>query len=151
MDHFGIGAALKGAANFFFLAARETGRTTALLESLKHGDRVIFAHPKHAQRFQLLLRDHLLSRMSVKEAVAIEIECITVDARGDVLHSLKPALGRTIFDHVWVEHFYMRELERADEYIAHFQRKLSTDPDARRSQLMAKLHQRWDEVPRSGL
>ena len=44
MDHFGIGAALLGAANIYFNSARQTGRTTSLIESVKDGDRIIVSH-----------------------------------------------------------------------------------------------------------
>ena len=43
MDHFGIGAAFRAMANVYITSARRTGRTTSLLESLKDGDRVVFA------------------------------------------------------------------------------------------------------------
>ena len=41
MDHFGIGAAIYGAARVYFQSARRTGRTTALLDGLKDGDRLV--------------------------------------------------------------------------------------------------------------
>ena len=41
-DAFGIGQAVQGAARVYFQTARASGRTVAMVESLKEGDRVIF-------------------------------------------------------------------------------------------------------------
>ena len=67
MDFFGIGAAYKAMAQVYSMAARRSGRTTALLNSLKDGDRVIFAKNEEADRFRRLAKHR-----------GIEIKCVVV-------------------------------------------------------------------------
>lgn len=115
MDHFGIGAAMKAANIIYSQAARRTGRTTSLIESLKEGDRVVFLNRIEAGRVQNLCRER-----------GIEVECIVIDV--DERHKLlqkPPSKGRTLFDHTWVERFYLHQIEQASKEIDHLQRESS--------------------------
>ena len=103
MDQFGIGTAVLGAARVYFLSARATGRTTALVESVKNGDRIIFDDIREAKRVESLC---------LKRGVAVE--CVVIDPRTPerVFERGTPE-GRTIFDHSWVEKWYIRAIEHA--------------------------------------
>ena len=54
MDHFGIGAAMRGMALTYIQSARRTGRTTSVVESVKDGDRIVFADRREAERVRRL-------------------------------------------------------------------------------------------------
>lgn len=115
MDHFGIGAAMKTANLIYSQSARRTGRTTSLVESLKDGDRVVFIDRREAERVQRLCRER-----------GAKVDCIVVDVKEP--HELMrraPSEGRTLFDHTWVELFYLHQIEQAGQAIDHLQRESS--------------------------
>jgi hypothetical protein len=115
VDHFGIGAAVRGAAVIYIQSARRTGRTTSLVESVKDGDRIAFLSQKEAERVRRLC----LGR-------GVKVECIVVDPkRPDGVFSRGTPSGRTIFDHSWVEQFYLNAIEAAQQEIDNLQRHAS--------------------------
>lgn len=125
MDQFGIGAAVRGAAEIYFRSARRTGRTTMLVESLKTGDRVVFADAKEAQRVKGLCKER-----------GVEIETLVVSVEHSP-HNLfsrgsTPGDGRTVFDHSWVESWYARAIKEAAEHIDNMQNALSGYGEAHR-------------------
>lgn len=117
MDHYGIGTAVEGAAQVYFLSARQSGRTTSLVESLKTGDRVAFCNEREASR---------VKRLCLERGVQIETVVISprkpsaIFDRGSVLGQ-----GRFIFDHTWVEAFYLLAIKDAQRAIDTFQRETS--------------------------
>ena len=115
MDHFGIGAALQAMAQMYFRSARQTGRTTSLVESVKDGDRIVFADTPEARRVQ-----HACHRRGVA------VECIVVDPNNPArLFDRGPAKGRTLFDHSWVERYHLESIEHTMRVIDDLQRKAS--------------------------
>lgn len=115
MDHFGIGAAMKTANLIYSQAARRTGRTTSLVESLKDGDRVVFINRIDAECMQRLCRER-----------GAKVDCIVVDVKEPYeLMRRAPSEGRTLFDHTWVERFYLHQIEQASKEIDHLQRESS--------------------------
>jgi hypothetical protein len=115
MDFFGIGPAMKGAALIYFQASRRTGRTTSLLNSLKKGDRVCCARPAEAERL----------RRQCKQR-GLDVEVVTLPPHHvDDVRRLGTSQGRTIFDHMWVEQFYMNAVERAQHDIDYLEQQLS--------------------------
>ena len=115
MDHFGIGAAMKAMALNYTYSARRTGRTTSLVESVKDGDRIVFAEQHEAKRVQRLCLER-----------GVKVECIVIDPRdpGRVMERKQPE-GRTIFDHSWVESYYMRAIELAGDTLDRLEREAS--------------------------
>lgn len=115
MDSFGIGQAMKGMAHVYFQSARQTGRTTALVESLKDGDRVIFTNSKEADRVKDLCREF-----------GKTIDTMVVDPKDPrrVFERGTPQ-GRTVFDHSWVEQFYLSAIDECQKDIDHLQRESS--------------------------
>lgn len=135
MDHFGIGAAIKGMAEVYFHSARRTGRTTALLSNLKNGDRVICIDGQSAERMRRLCRER-----------GLEVDCIALAPRDPqrVFERGTPH-GRTIFDHPWIEQFYALAIERAAKDIEHFQRESSGYGEAHQQTKMAACEmQKWN-------
>ena len=133
MDHFGIGAALQLALRVYVQGARQTGRTTSLIESLKDGDRVVCQEWREANRLEQLCKER-----------GIAVKCVAVpphDARS-LFHS-GSSQGRTIFEHTWVEAFYEMTLQRASEELDHLERELSGHGAAHRETLA--LARRWTE------
>lgn len=118
MDHFGIGAALEGAAVIYFRSARRSGRTTSLVESLKTGDRVVFLEAREADR---------VKRLCMERGVKIEVTVLDPKRPGDIFHKngSLPAEGRMLFDHGWLEAFYLFRLREAANLVDDLQRNLS--------------------------
>lgn len=111
MDAFGIGAALRGAANIYFHGARQTGRTTLLLESLKDGDRVVCPTQKEVD---------WLSRRA--KEYGLKVDFIVIDPRKPEDCFKHPtSKGRTVFEHTWVEQFYQEALDKAARDIDNLQ------------------------------
>jgi hypothetical protein len=123
MDHFGIGAAMQGIARIYFQSARKTGRTTSLVQSVKRGDRIVFTDSRQAE--------HVL-RLCMERGVTVE--CIVVDPRTpELVFGRGTPRGRTLFDHVWVEQYYLNAIEQAQRDIDNLQLKASGDREARRT------------------
>ena len=115
MDHFGIGAGLLGAANIYFNSARQTGRTTSLIESVKDGDRIVVRN----QREEYCLKRRLEER-------GLKVDVLTIaPATLEKLFEHPTPQGRTIFDHQWLEDFYNITLESAVKSLDNMQRDLS--------------------------
>lgn len=115
MDHFGIGQAMQSMARVYAQSARRTGRTTSLLESLKDGDRVVFIDSREADRIRRLCKER-----------GLDVECIVLPPEQP--HRLLErgmSSGRTLFDHSWVERYYIHAMERCQEEIDHWQRESS--------------------------
>jgi len=107
MGHFGIGTAVQAAVSVVMQTSRGSGRTTSLVESVKEGDRIVFADSREADRVRRLCLEH-----------GVTVECIVVgpDEPQEVL--LKgTSQGRMIFDHTWIERFYTLTVERAQAEI----------------------------------
>lgn len=124
MDHFGIGAGITAVVRTFFQAARATGRTTSLVESLKTGDRVVFLNEQEGRRVQAMCKDR-----------GVEIEVIVNEARRiEGLFRRRSPSGdqRLVFDHSWVEAFYTHAIEMAQKDIDQLQRELSGYGEAHR-------------------
>lgn len=114
MDFFGIGQALKGAANIYFTTARQTGRTHSLIESVKSGDRVIFRNQKEANYF--------------KEFIVFadkDVDIRVVDPRNPRFEHLSTVQGRCYLDHGWVEDFYLNNLDFSTRCIADIEKMQS--------------------------
>lgn len=115
MDHFGIGAAILGAAKIYMQSARRTGRTISLVESVKDGDRICFANSEEADRVRRLCLDR-----------GINVECLVVDPeRAERIFKFGTPQGRTLLDHSWVELYYLAAIKRAQFEIDHLQRQAS--------------------------
>ena len=123
MDHFGIGAAIRGAALTYLHSARQTGRTTSLIESVKDGDRILFASAPEADRVRRLCKER-----------DVEVECIVVSPEQwkQRFFGLGTSQGRTLFDHTLVEKIYMQAIEAAQHEIDFFERQLSGYGEAHR-------------------
>lgn len=134
MDHFGIGAAVQGALRILAVSARRTGRSTSLLDSLRDGDRIVFLDAAESQRMARLARERKL-----------QVECIVlpVDCAEGLFHR-PPSDGRTLFDHSWVEAFYMRAIDQCEKQIDHLQRESSGYGSAHiETRMKAEQLQKW--------
>lgn len=122
MDHFGIGAAMRGMALTYFQSARRTGRTTSLVESVKDGDRIVFADSREAERVLRLCLER-----------GVKVECIVSDPKTPQrLFERGTPQGRTIFDHSWVEQYYLDILEGHEKELDHLTTQLSGYGEAHR-------------------
>lgn len=122
MDFFGIGAAIKGAAQIYFRGARGTGRTISLFESVKTGDRVYFANADEANRFARMCND-----------AAKSVECIVIPVNEpQKVFERGTSQGRAMFDHSWIEEFYLSAIEQCAEDIRHLETQTSGYGEAHR-------------------
>ena len=96
-------------------SARQTGRTTALVEGAKEGDRFLFATHKEAER---------VNRLCLQKGV--KVECIAINPKWtSTLAERGRSRGRTIFDHSWVEQYYLNAMSRCEADIDFIQREAS--------------------------
>jgi hypothetical protein len=120
MDHFGIGNAMRGMVQMVIHAGRRTGRTTSLLDSLKNGDRIVFADRAEANRVERLCKERRLS-----------VECIVIlPCAAYKIAEREKSIGRTVFDHGWIEQFYDDAIDRAANAIDQMQEEKSGTRDA---------------------
>jgi len=116
MDFFGIGQAMKGMTTVYFQSSRRTGRTVSMVESLKDGDRVCFADSREAERVSKMLRERNIEN----------VECIVISPDDPYkLRERGTSQGRTIFDHTWVERFYLNAIATSEKDIDLFQKEMS--------------------------
>lgn len=116
MDHYGIGTAIQGLVRIYTETARRTGRTTHMLESLKDGDRVVCLESSpEAKRLERLARER-----------GLKVQFISISPKqpGKLFESGTP-LGRTIFDHSWVEQYFQLGIDRLVDDIDRLQRETS--------------------------
>lgn len=115
MDHFGIGAGLLGAANIYFNSARQTGRTTSLIESLKDGDRIVVRTYQEGY----YLKSRLVGR-------GLKVDILSISpTTPEKLFEQPASQGRTIFDHQWLEDYYNISLRSIVKSLDNMQRDLS--------------------------
>ena len=113
-------------------SARRTGRTTSLVESVKDGDRICFACNTEARRVEQLLRER-----------GVQVACIVVDPKSPQdIFGYGTSQGRTIFDHDWVEQYYLAAIEHASVSIDHFQGNASGYGEAHRA-TRRRAEERW--------
>ena len=114
MDLFGIGLAIQGMTEMYFRGARGAGRTISMIESVQDGDRIIFVKGDEARRVERLLKERNK-----------DVACITIPPSKNPMEILGTSQGRTVFDHSWVEEFYLRAIDRTAKDINYFQENLS--------------------------
>lgn len=134
MDFFGIGASIKGAVEIYFRSARATGRTTHLVKSLRDGDRVICLDWNQARAIKRLCEEQ--GKRDVETFVY----------KGDDPRRVfdKPtAKGRVIFDHVWLEQFYLRNIQEMTNLIDSVEKQASRDYKPT-TKFAAKTARRWE-------
>jgi len=85
-----------------------------MIESVHDGDRIIFAHSNEAMRVERLLKER-----------SKDVECITKQPSNFHPNEIGTSQGRTVFDHSWVEEFYLLSIDRAMSDIDYFQKNLS--------------------------
>lgn len=133
MDHFGIGAALQGVAQVYFRSARRSGRTTSMVESLQTGDRVVFADPREAERVRRLCRER-----------GQDVECLVLPPKSrHELPQRGTPKGRLVFDHTWLEQFYLDQLAGAQAEVDYLQREFAGYGEAHR-----ETNRRAEEIAR---
>lgn len=115
MDHFGIGAAMKSMAQIYSHSARRTGRTTAFMNSLKDGDRIVCAQGREAERLRRLCQERSLN---------VTVLAISPKDPG-ALFQHGTSKGRTLFEHTWVEQYFQLVIEGAVDRIDVLQRESS--------------------------
>ena len=135
MDFFGISQAVLGAVETYFRAARRTGRTTSMLDGLKNGDRVIFATHQEAKHAEKLFKENNQ-----------DIQCVVAKPESPDLILIIGGIsqGRTIFDHGWIEKFYINRINQCGKDIRYFEIQMSGYGEPHRiTRRKAKELARW--------
>lgn len=115
MDIFGIRQAMQGIALTYFISARHTGRTLSMIGALKEGDRVCFLNEGEARRVKAMCKER-----------GFEIETEIIDPKyPNKIFEKGTVKGRYVFDHSWVEQYYMNAINKAGEDIEYFQKQKS--------------------------
>jgi hypothetical protein len=122
-DMFGIGQAIRGAALVYFTSSRGSGRTISMVESVKDGDRLVFATAKEARRVDRLCKER-----------NVRVECVVVPpSNPQEVMGRGTAQGRTIFDHSWIEQYYLAGIDRLGKDISYLEEQCSGEGEARRA------------------
>lgn len=110
-DPTGIGVAIESMVHVYRQTARQTGRTSQMLRTLKDGDRVYVATGGERLRLE----------RACKEA-GINAEIVMLDPRrpGDISNR-PPCAGAALFEHSWVEEFYLDNVRRMQNHIREMQ------------------------------
>ena len=126
---------MQGIAGIYFRSARQTGRTTSLVESVKDGDRIVFADGKEAER----VRGMCLAR-------GVAVECIVADPKNPSrVFERGPSKGRTLFDHSWVEQFYLDAIKHAQAVIDDLEWRASGHGEPHREMRRGgKFTEKWE-------
>lgn len=103
-DDYAIGEQLINRANQYFISARNTGRTYRMIESAKDGDLVIFTNDREKERVRKIFLQQ-----------GKNIKCVVVDPKRpcEVYQITRGNRCNVLFDHTWVEQFYLSAIERA--------------------------------------
>lgn len=119
MDNFGIGAAITASAEIYLRSARQSGRTTRLIENLKDGDRVVFKTHKEASFFSRRIKE-----------LGLKVDCVAVPTNNlSKLYERPRSSRRTLFDHGWLEKYYMESIQISIDNLTQLQQQVS-GPDS---------------------
>lgn len=132
MDQFGIGNAAKAMLRILMQSSRATGRTTALMDSLKNGDRVLVGSLNEKQHFERECKKR-----------GLDVEVVVTDSRYEALRGKRPALGRTVFEHTLVEKMYADAVEMCAREIDEVQNRYSSGPEIK---LYTHVNERWESI-----
>lgn len=140
MDMFGIGNAIKASLQIIGITARQTGRTTLLVESLKDGDRVLTPTDREAARLRALIAER---------RVSAEVVVVSAQRFAEYVHTTGslPGEGRLCLDHTLVEDIYRRNIEGTEEFLDTAVKRLSGYGAAHReTRRRAEEMTRWEAV-----
>lgn len=120
MDIFGIGTAMKAMINVYMISGRQSGRTTAMIERLKDGDRVGFMNQREAER---------VKRLCLEQGKKIEVIVFNSNPRhglGAITHG-KPGT-KLLFNHDVIEALYQDSINQTQQMIEEFYKKHNEPP-----------------------
>ena len=118
IDQFGIGKVLEITAMTYTQTARRTGRTTQMIAGLKDGDRVVFNNKAEAERVRRLCLEQ-----------GLKINCLVVEAKSfDRLIEKGKCEGDTVFDHSWLEEYYLVQTREAQAMLQTIADRLKSPP-----------------------
>lgn len=118
VDQFGVGVAAELGVMMYTQTARRSGRTTQMIAGLKSGDRVVFSDRREAERVNLLCLEQ-----------GLKINCIVVEPkRLDKLIEKGRCEGDTVFDHSWLEEYYLAQIKNAQVMLQFTTDRLKSPP-----------------------
>lgn len=121
-DIYGIGNALRSMVSIYQQTSRRSGRTSTLLSTVKDGDCVVFSTRKEAVRVRDLARER---------GIIIQTRvCKPTDPGQWVYEVGRDEIGgRIMFDHSWVEEYYQRSIDDAEERLRAFEAYINRKPE----------------------
>ena len=134
---FGIGAAVQGACEIYFRSARRSGRTLNMINTVKEGDRIIVLSNVEGDRIKRFLKERKIEHVDVK----------VVDPKRpeEIFQRMNTPQGRSIFDHSWVEAFYMNGIFNMQKNLEYFQVEASGYGEKHiQTRLQAEAISKWE-------
>lgn len=99
--------------------ARQTGRTTELLDSLHEGDRVIVPTSNEKVNFERLLRERdLFGKVEVKVITSTNLDEVFAKVQNS-------SQGLTKFEHTWVEAYFEQQVKNISDSLRKLENTLS--------------------------
>lgn len=116
MDIFGIEPMIRGVMNCLFRSHRGSGRTSNMLKLVEDGDTIVFSNMQEANRIK-----YILLTMK-KDVTTIVCSPKKLDELFNRLYGRNT--GKIIFDHEWLEKYYINTFENASSMLSRFQKEL---------------------------
>ena len=133
-----MGPALEMAAYIHVQTARQTGRTSAMLDAAKPGTRIITPTTEIARYIERQVRDRQLED--------VKAHCIgpSMHRLCGQMHHYKP--GAMVFDHTWFEQFYLTGLKQMRGQLGDFMKAIY-DEDRKASDIIRPVYDMRFEGP----
>lgn len=97
MDTYNIANSMRVGLEMLMQGARQSGRTTRMLDGLKDGDRIITSDTRNVR---------ILQNQARQRGLNVEVIFWSVKEMHCNIYRLKKSAGRTVFDHVFIENFW---------------------------------------------
>jgi hypothetical protein len=103
MDLYGIGSAVEGCAVGYFRAARHTGRTNIMINCVRAGDTVVCLKSREAEQLRKVFKE-----------MQVNVSVVTVPPSRNAVEEYCKGYRRSIvFDHEWIEAYYIKSIQDA--------------------------------------
>lgn len=133
-DFFGTSTLIKGAVNVALLSARGSGRTQSLIDNLKNGDCVVTLKHIEGKR---------ISRLCAERGIKVKYITVKPSESGRVFEHARNG-SRIMFDHSWIEEFYLNAIKNAQETITFLEKECNrSDENYVETEIKRNIGMKW--------